>query len=155
MLLNLLKTKSMKTTFPFIVILFSFLFYGCQEIGQPGIRPFNFKVIDNIGNNLIGDSINPNRYHIDSVKSYYKIGSVFKEGGFSIYNDFYTGYNFSGGVSTKNYDVTFLLKYNSLANDTIRVIYPKNKISVYQNNNLIFSKDNLSEIPPVKFSIIK
>ena len=144
----------MKKLLPILILLSITFLMGCQEKGQPAKIPYVFRIIDSTGNNLVGDSTHPNRYNVDSIKSYYRLGTVYKSGGFLINKNYYSGYYFEG-VTDKNFDAHFLLKYNSLEGDSIRVLYGKDNINVFQNNQLIFSKYNLSQVPPVEFNIIK
>lgn len=143
---------------------FFFLFFmasaitgtSCQEKGMPAKIPYVFKIVDSAGNNLVGDSTHLNRYNIDSIRSYIILGTFVDTSstGFYINKNYSSGYYFEG-VTDKNFDAHFLLKYNSVEEDTIRVVYGKDNINVFQNNQLIFSKYNLSQVPAVEFNILK
>lgn len=130
---------------------------GCQERGMK--RPFSyvFWIKDSVGVNLVGDSSNPNRYFADSIKYNYILNGVVMdtlENKLNIYYNYYKGYFLSSLIST-NKKIIALLTYNKNERDTIRLVYGKDNINVYKNNILIFSKYNLSQVPPVEFNIIK
>lgn len=75
--------KKMKTLL-YLLTMVSFATMGCQERGMPAKIPYIFRIVDSLGYNLVGDSINLNRYNVDSIKSYYKLGATYKSGGFII-----------------------------------------------------------------------
>jgi len=68
--------------------------------------------------------------------------------------NYYKGY-FLDALINNNMNVSYVLKYNTTEKDTINIIYGEDNINVFQNNQLIFSKYNLSQVPPVEFNIIK
>ncbi|HNL83942.1 MAG TPA: hypothetical protein PKO18_01820 [Chitinophagales bacterium] len=147
----------MRKVIQLIIPLLIYLQIGCQEKGME--RPFSyvFWIKDILGNNLLGDSSNPNRYHIDSIRYNYIIGGVVvdtMENELEINYSYYKGYFLSSLINT-NTEITALLKYNNIEKDTIQIIYGKDNIKVFQNSQLIFSKNNLSQIPPEEFNIIK
>lgn len=130
---------------------------GCQERGMDKGFSCVFYIKDSIGNNLVGDSITPNRYFVDSIKCSFNLnGQVYdtSRNYISFGKDFYKGYAFFVPINY-NTTINYLLVYNSIEKDTCKVIYGKDNINVYQNKQLIFSKYNLSRVPPVEFNIIK
>jgi len=137
------------------IIACSFLM-GCQERGQPAKIPYVFRIIDSTGNNIVGDSLNPNRYIVDSIKYYlFAYGHPIYPGNYmQIKFDYYKGYSFTASTDV-NVTSYYLLRYNSLEDDTLKVVYGMDNINVYKNDILIFSKYNLSQVPPVEFNIIK
>ncbi|MCC7534099.1 MAG: hypothetical protein IT246_09180 [Bacteroidia bacterium] len=137
-------------------MLYSIIIIGCQERGQPAKIPYIFWIKDSTGNNLVGDSVAPKRYNVDSIKStiIFRNNQISNSGSFHISKDYYKGYFFEGGTDI-NFVTRYLLIYNSFDSDTISVAYGKDNINVYKNNTLIFSKYNLSQVPPVEFNIIK
>ncbi|HNY54142.1 MAG TPA: hypothetical protein PKI86_00885 [Chitinophagales bacterium] len=147
----------MKKLLP-ILILVSFTFAtSCQESGMD--RPFSyiFWIRDSMGNNLVGDSIMPNQYFADSIRYNYIINGIVRDtlkNEASVGKDYTKGYGFSSLINN-NTTITALLKYNKNEKDTIKVVYGKDNIQVYKNSLLIFSKNNLSQVPPVEFNIIK
>ena len=141
--------------FHYLFIILIVTVIGCQERGMPAKIPYVFWIKDMNGNNLVGDSINPNRYNIDSIRYFNIMGNIID----STKNEFRINKNISGyyfdGATTINSNITYKLLYNKNEADTIRIAYGKDNINVYQNNQLIFSKYNLSQVPPVEFNIIR
>jgi len=146
----------MKKLLPILILLSIAFIIGCQERGQPARFSYHFWIKDSTGINLVGDSIDLNRYFVDSVIYFNINGNIVDSNRNELLatKDFYKGYYFGAGIST-NTDRSYVLKYNSIEKDTLRVVYGKDNINVFQNNQLIFSKYNLSQVPPVEFNIIK
>jgi|JI6StandDraft_1071083.scaffolds.fasta_scaffold41932_3 hypothetical protein len=138
-------------------IITTILLLSCQERGQPGILSYSFYIVDSLGNNIVGDSITPKRYHIDSMKFNY----IFSNGQIDTNNyikyakDYYRGYVLNSGITTNQTEINYLLKYNNTERDTFKTVWHKDNIQVYQNNQLIYSKNNLSVTTLIEFNIIK
>lgn len=147
----------MRKVIQLIIPLLIYLQIGCQERGQPGILSYSFFIVDSAGNNIVGDSIHPNRYHIDSIRFNY----IFSNGQIDTSNhivymkDYYKGYVFFAGFTTKSREIHYLLKYNSTDQDTFNAVWNKDNVYVYKNNKLIYSKLNLSLTDQLVFNIIK
>ncbi len=141
----------------YLLMVFSFIIIACQERGQPGILSYSFYIVDSLGNNIVGDSVTPKQYHIDSMKFNYILsnGQVDTTNHIKYGVDYYKGYVFNAGVTTKQRAINYLLQYNSTERDTFKAVWSKDNIKVYQNNQLVFSKYNLSLTTPLVFNIIK
>ncbi len=130
---------------------------GCQEIGQPVPYCYTFSIVDSVGVNLVGDKINLNRFTLDSIKFYPVHGLMPTRPPFY---SFINGYVY--GVCNKTnsnhiFNDIFIIRYNSLPqeNDTINVNYSEANVSINRNNQLIFTKNNISQTTDIFFKIIK
>ena len=122
---------------------------SCIDRNMPGNYPYTFSILDSSYNNLVGDSVNVNRYDIDSMYIYHRKLKDF----FQIENT--TGVYVFKGYHRENSKSDYVISYNSVEKDSVIVDQKSNYIKIYLNAELIYEKDHISQTTDIHFNILK